>query len=119
MAQSAGHAVVARLLFATSAAALAGLICGAATAATPAFVSASSAATAAPSPTLTIATPPGAAPGHVLVATISARIGSATGIGAPPGWTAANRRACTGGVPVTQAIFSHAVTATEPATHTF
>ncbi len=98
---------------------LVGLICGTATAATPAFVSATSAATTAPSQTLTIATPPGASLGHVLVASIAVRLGSTTSIAAPPGWTAKNRRACTGTPALTQAIFVRTVTAAEPGTHTF
>ena len=113
-------AAIARLLFVTSAAALVGLICGTAIAATPAFVSATSAVTTAPSQTLSIATPTGVSAGHVLVASVAARIGSATAISAPAGWTAANRRACTGApAPLTQAIFVRAATAAEPGTHTF
>jgi hypothetical protein len=112
-------AAVARLLFATSAAALVGLICGTAIAA-PAFVSATSASTTAPSQTLTIATPAGVSAGHVLVASIAVRIGSATSIAAPPGWTTVNRTACASGpAPLTQAIFVRAVTGAEPATHAF
>ncbi len=112
-------AAIARLLLATSAAVLVGLSCGTATAATPAFVSATSATTTAPSQTLSIATPTGVSAGHVLVATVAARIGSATAISAPTGWTAANRRACTGTGGLTQAIFVRAATAAEPGTHTF
>jgi hypothetical protein len=93
---------------------------GEAPAATPVFTTASNAATAASSQTLTIPRPAGVGEAHVLVAAVAVRLGSATAVSAPGGWTDVVRTTCSGDdADLTQAIFVRAASAAEPAEYTF
>lgn len=70
---------------------------------------------------LTINTPTGVVSGHVMVAQLTLKGGSAAygTITAPAGWTLINTTSSSGSDPLTQAVFWKVATASEPASHTW
>ena len=67
---------------------------------------------------MTIAVPSGAAVNDVMVAQLTVRGGSSTAIGVPAGWTQIRRDSDTTNQ-ITQGIYDHVVTGTEPAGYTW